>query len=183
MTLPNLLTLFRIAIIPILVLLFYKEGEKYDLIKAALFALACFTDFLDGYVARVRGEISTLGRFLDPIADKLLISATLLMLVGVDRISGLTLLPAVVILCREILVSGLREFLSSLDIRLPVSNLAKWKTGIQMLALILLLLGDIPLFPFLTFGTVGVVLLWIAAFLTLVTGYSYFKESILHFKD
>lgn len=183
MTLPNILTLFRIAVIPVLVLLFFKKGETYDLIKAALFSLACFTDFLDGYVARIRGEISTVGRFLDPIADKLLIAATLLMLAGVDRISGISLLPAVVILCREILVSGLREFLSSLDIRLPVSTLAKWKTGIQMFALIFLLLGNISLFSFLTFETIGLFFLWAAAFLTLVTGYSYFKESIFHFKD
>ncbi len=183
MTLPNLITLFRIAVIPILVLLFYKEGEKYDLIKAAFFALACFTDFLDGYIARIRGEISNLGRFLDPIADKLLIAATLLMLVGVNRISGLSLLPAVIILCREILVSGLREFLSSLNIRLPVSNLAKWKTGIQMLALISLLLGNIPFLSFITFEVIGLFLLWIAALLTLITGYSYLREGILHFKD
>lgn len=183
LTIPNLLTLFRIAVIPILVLLFYKEGHFYDWVKAVLFVLACITDFLDGYLARIRDEISTLGRFLDPIADKLLIAATILMLVGVGRISGITLLPAVIILCREILVSGLREFLSSIDINLPVSNLAKWKTAIQMGSLTFLLLGKASFISFFTFEDIGIVLLWSSAILTLMTGYTYLKEGILHFKD
>ena len=126
--LPNLLTLLRIVFIPIVGALFYLQSSTGHYIAAALFILACVTDYLDGYYARIYHQVTDLGRFLDPIADKLLICSTLLLLVGFDQIKGLSLIPAIVILCREILVSGLREYLAEAHLSLPVSALAKWKT-------------------------------------------------------
>ena len=178
-SLPNLLTLSRIGVIPAIVALFWFDGDVARWVMLALFTLACLTDFFDGYAARSMGMISNFGRFLDPVADKLLVSAVLLMLVAFDRIVGLAILPALVILCREILVSGLREFLAEIKVGVPVSRLAKWKTGIQMLMLGFLIVGDAApaAIPAVLIGEVG---LWIAAGLTVVTGYDYLKTGLVH---
>ncbi len=134
--LPNILTVSRILSIPVLIcLLLFIDDPLGSWLAFSAYTYACITDFFDGYLARAWHQQSAFGRFLDPIADKLLVAAVLLALVGIDRISGLLVLPAAVILCREILVSGLREFLAEVDVSVPVSKLAKWKTGIQMLAL------------------------------------------------
>src|SRR5690606_18446116 len=134
-----------------------------------LFAVAAFTDFLDGYIARATRQQSALGRFLDPVADKLLVAAVLLMMAGFGQIQGLVILPAVVILCREIMVSGLREFLAGIQVGVPVSQLAKWKTFLQMVAIGFLIVGDAgpAALPVRLIGETG---LWIAAALTLITG-------------
>ncbi len=178
-TLPNLLTFFRIGLIPVIVCLFYFARPLSNWIAASIFILACITDYLDGYFARTLKQTTRFGVFLDPIADKLLVAATLLMLVGFGRIQGLTLIPAVIILCREILVSGLREFLAEVHVSVPVTQLAKWKTAIQMIALSLLIIEDIPgfLIPIDTIGTFG---LWVAAFLTLITGFDYLRAGLKH---
>ncbi len=177
--LPNLLTLSRIGVIPILAMVIYVNQPATRWIALALFTLAGITDYFDGYLARNRGQVSALGRFLDPIADKLLVAAVLLMLVGVDSIAGATLLPALVILCREVLVSGLREYLAEIRVRLPVSKLAKWKTTIQMVTLGFLIVGDAgpDALPVQAIGDVG---LWIAATLTFITGYTYLSEGLKH---
>ena len=173
---PNLLTISRIAAIPVLVALFYLEGDVWRWIACVLFSAAALTDFFDGYLARAWSEQSSLGRFLDPIADKLLVAAAILMLVAFGRIAGLVVLPALLILCREILVSGLREFLAELNVGLPVSRLAKWKTSIQMTALGFLIVGDSGprLIPVQWIGEAG---LWTAALLTLITGYDYLRAA------
>lgn len=178
-SLPNLLTLSRIAVIPALVALFYVEGDAARWIACVLFVIAAVTDYLDGLFARRRSQISAFGRFLDPIADKLLVSAVILMLVATDRIAGLVVLPALIILCREVLVSGLREFLAGLNVGLPVSRLAKWKTMLQMVALGFLIVGDAgpAAVPVQLIGEAG---LWIAALLTLVTGYDYMRVGFGH---
>lgn len=178
-SLPNLLTLSRIAAIPVLVALFYMEGDAARWVSCALFSLAGVTDYFDGLFARRRSQISAFGRFLDPIADKLLVSAVILMLVATDRIAGLVVLPALIILCREVLVSGLREFLAGLNVGLPVSRLAKWKTMLQMVALGFLIVGDAgpEAVPVQLIGEIG---LWIAALLTLVTGYDYMRVGFGH---
>ena len=178
-TLPNILTLLRIAVIPGMVALFYLESEWGAWLACGVFAVAGVTDFLDGYFARLRGEQSAYGRFLDPVADKLLVASALLMLVGFGQITDLVILPALVILCREIMVSGLREYLAGLRVSVPVSELAKWKTTLQMIAIGFLIVGDSgPAdWPVRTIGEVG---LWIAAVLTLVTGYDYFCAGMRH---
>jgi cardiolipin synthase len=180
--LPNLLTLSRIAAIPLLVALMAWHTAGADLAACALFALAGFTDWLDGRIARQRKLQSELGRMLDPIADKLLVGATLMALAGLNRLSPLGLYPAIVIMCREILVSGLREYLAELAVRLPVTRLAKWKTGLQMVAIGTLLAGDpgaarlglaaVPV------GAIGEAMLWVAALLTLVTGWDYLLAGV-----
>lgn len=181
-TLPNLLTLSRILVIPPIVALFWVDGEWPRWTALGLYAMACITDFFDGYLARTRGEISRFGRFLDPVADKLLIASVLLMLCAFGRISGFAILAAVVILCREMLVSGLREFLAELRQGLPVSRLAKWKTTIQMFSLGFLIVGTAsPIWiPSVTIGEIG---LWAAAVLTLITGYDYLVIGLRHMKD
>ncbi len=147
----------------------------------AAYTFACITDFFDGYLARAWHQQSAFGRFLDPMADKLLVAGVLLVLVGIDRFSGLTVLPAAVILCREILVSGLREFLAEVQVSVPVTTLAKSKTFIQMLALGFLLVGPSgPDFGPLTTTEIGVWGLWGAAILTLVTGYDYLRAGLRH---
>ena len=175
-SIPNLLTISRVVAIPVIVALFYVEGREWQWLACALFSAAAITDYLDGYFARAWREQSAFGRFLDPVADKLLVAAVILMLVAFDRISGLSVIPALVILCREILVSGLREFLASLQVGLPVSKLAKWKTMIQMVALGFLIVGDSgpAWIPVEFIGDVG---LWTAAILTLVTGWDYLRAS------
>ena len=174
-TLPNLLTLSRIAAIPLLVGAFYLAPPWSEWVACGLFAAACVTDWLDGYLARRWQQHSAFGRFLDPIADKLLVSVALMMLVAFRRLPMPTLLPALVILSREILVSGLREFLAGLRVSLPVSRLAKWKTGIQMVALGTLLIDDAGPVPL---AAIGQGLLWMAAILTLVTGYDYLRAGL-----
>ena len=182
--LPNLLTLSRIAAIPFLVVTFYIESPVGNWLGLGVLAFAGITDFFDGYVARAWAQQSMLGKFLDPIADKLLVAALLLMLVGSERIAGLAILPTVVILCREILVSGLREFLADVRVRVPVSRLAQWKTTLQMLALGFLVVGPVgPMFgPFST-TEIGVAGLWLAAVLTLVTGYDYLRTGLIHIDE
>lgn len=176
--LPNILTYSRILIIPLLVVVFFFHSKTSDLICAVLFFYASATDFFDGYLARAWHAHSNLGKFLDPIADKLLISTCLMLLVG-SQPGRADILPSLAILCREILVSGLREFLAELHISVPVSTLAKYKTAAQMLAIFLLLLG--PSFPFLQ--TTGDLLLWVAAILTLVTGYAYLRTGLKHLAE
>ncbi|MEN8236212.1 MAG: CDP-diacylglycerol--glycerol-3-phosphate 3-phosphatidyltransferase [Pseudomonadota bacterium] len=175
--LPNILTLMRIAAIPIVIGLMYLPGPFSDVFAVSLFIAACFTDYLDGYFARIWQQTSALGRFLDPIADKLLVAAILLTLVELERIKGVALIPALIILGREILVSGLREFLAELHVPLPVSRLAKWKTALQMVALSCLLFHPAT-FPELFLPTLGLTGLWVAALLTLITGYDYLKASV-----
>ena len=183
-SLPNLLTLSRIAAIPALVVLAWPRQPATDLAACADFSLAAATDWLDGHIARVRNETSRLGRMLDPIADKLLVGCALMLLVGLGQLSTWGLLPAIVIMLREILVSGLREFLAGLAVGLPVTSLAKWKTGAQMTALGMLLAGDgsarLLGLPWLPVGLLGEVLLWIAAILTLVTGWDYLRAALGH---
>ena len=178
-TLPNLLTLSRIVAIPLVIATFYLPEPYGPWIGCGLFVLACFTDWLDGRLARLWKQQSELGRFLDPIADKLLVSAILFMLVALHRVSQPTIFPAIVILSREILVSGLREHLAGLKIRVPVSRLAKWKTGIQMAAIGVLLVGNAGPAS-LPVTLIGEVLLWLAALLTLVTGYDYLRSGLAH---
>jgi cardiolipin synthase len=181
-TLPNLLTLSRILAIPLVIATFYLPTPVGPWLGCALFAVAGFTDWLDGKLARLWQQQSELGRFLDPIADKLLVAATLFMLTAMGRISAASVLPALVILSREILVSGLREHLATIRVRVPVSRLSKWKTGIQMAAIGVLLVGNAgPIFLPVQF--LGEVLLWIAAALTLVTGYDYLRAGLAHMTD
>ncbi len=178
-SLPNLLTLSRILAIPLVVATFYVSGDSARWFCCALFSAAGITDWLDGHVARRWEQQSELGRFLDPIADKLLVAATLFMLTATDRLWGLTILPALVILCREILVSGLREYLAGLSVSVPVSRLAKWKTAIQMVAIGVLIVGDAG-WHVLPVVTIGETLLWLAAILTLITGYDYLWAGLSH---
>lgn len=186
-SLPNLLTLSRILAIPGLVALLFFDAPLYRWLACGLFVLAAVTDYFDGYFARAMGQISAFGRFLDPVADKLFVAAALLMLVHAERVSELSVLAVLVILCREILVSGLREFLAGAAIGLPVTTLAKWKTGIQMVAIAVLIVGDAgngvlnPLLNLtLPITVIGEALLWAAAGLTLITGYDYLRAGIRH---
>jgi len=182
--LPNLLTLSRIGFIPILVALVALRTPGGDVAACAVFAVAGLTDWLDGRIARHRQLLSDLGRMLDPIADKLLVGATLMVLAGQGRLPYQGLYPAIVILCREILVSGLREYLAGLSVGLPVTGLAKWKTGLQMAALGTLLAGDtgaaVLHLSFLPVGVIGTVMLWAAALLTLITGWDYLLAGLHH---
>lgn len=182
LSLPNLLTLSRIAVIPLVVATFYMDGVWPRWLACVLFVAAAITDWFDGYLARSRNEVSVLGRFLDPIADKLLVGAVVFMLSAFDRIDAASILPALVILLREILVSGLREYLAELRVGMPVTRLAKWKTGVQMVALPVLLVGDAGpaiLHP-KALGEFG---LWLAAILTLVTGWDYLRAGLGHMRD
>ncbi len=179
-SLPNLLTLSRILVIPLVVASFYVSGDYARWFACAVFSAAGLTDWLDGHMARRWEQQSDLGRFLDPIADKLLVAATLFMLAAKGRFSTeWALLPALVILCREILVSGLREYLAGLRVGLPVSRLAKWKTGIQMVAIGVLIVGDAGP-AVLPIAAIGELLLWVAALLTLMTGYDYLRAGLTH---
>jgi CDP-diacylglycerol--glycerol-3-phosphate 3-phosphatidyltransferase len=183
-SLPNLLTYARIAAVPALVACFFwLEGDWIFWTATAIFVAASITDFLDGYLARAWQQQSRLGRMLDPIADKLLVATSLLMLVSVGIIGGWSLWAAVVILCREILVSGLREYLAEFQLSVPVTRLAKWKTAVQMVAIGILLSGPAgdELVPGIL--TLGLLCLWISALLTLYTGYDYFRAGIGHLID
>ena len=176
---PNMLTLSRIGAIPLIIATFYIEPHLGNWIGLAVLVYAGATDFFDGFVARVMAQQSALGKFLDPIADKLLVGSLLVMLVAFDRIPGIAVLPAIVILCREILVSGLREFLAGVKISMPVSRLSQWKTGLQMTVLGFLLVGPAgPMFGSFSTTEIGVAGLWIAALLTLITGYDYLRAGL-----
>ncbi|MFM6854075.1 MAG: CDP-diacylglycerol--glycerol-3-phosphate 3-phosphatidyltransferase [Sphingopyxis sp.] len=183
-SLPNILTLSRIFAVPILVGLLWSPGwEPGWLIGFALYCLMGITDYFDGYLARAQGTVSKLGVFLDPIADKILVAAVIVLLVGTRHeaaaIQGVHLIAALIILLREIAVSGLREFLAGLSVSVPVSQLAKWKTTFQMVALgALILAGGLPQYLFIK--QVGIISLWAAAVLTLVTGWDYLRVGMKH---
>jgi cardiolipin synthase len=182
--LPNLLTISRILAIPLLVLFVALQTPWGDIAACALFSAAAITDYFDGKIARDRQITSDFGRMLDPIADKLLVGAALMLLAGFDRLHDVALLPAIVIMLREILVSGLREYLAGLRVGLPVTRLAKWKTGFQMGALGTLLAGDTGAavigLGFLPVGLIGELMLWAAAALTLATGWDYWVAGLRH---
>ena len=180
LTLPNLLTLSRIVTVPLLVwALWWPQWELGYAIGFAIYCLMGVTDYFDGYLARAQGAVSKLGIFLDPIADKIMVAAVLLMLVATRDIADLNLIAAIVILIREIAVSGLREFLGSLQVSVPVSRLAKWKTTFQMVALGALILGGaLPGWAWI--HQLGLVSLWAAALLTLVTGWDYLRVGLRH---
>jgi cardiolipin synthase len=190
--LPNILTYARIIAVPLVVVCFFMEGhlKSSDFARwsaLAIFVLASITDYLDGYLARAWKQTSNIGRMLDPIADKLLVSTCLLLLAAdTDHrggIAGWSLWAAIIILCREILVSGLREYLAALKVSVPVTQLAKWKTAIQMVSIAFLLLGPAgdKIVPYWT--NVGITLLWISAIVTLYTGYDYFRAGVKHIID
>lgn len=181
--LPNILTYARILAVPALVGCFFLEGDLANWSALAVFVSASITDFFDGYLARIWEQQSSLGRMLDPIADKLLVSAALLMLVAAGTIASWSIWAAIVILCREILVSGLREFLAELQVSVPVTQLAKWKTTGQMVALGFLLAGPAgdKILPYNT--DIGIGFLWLSALLTLYTGFDYFRAGIGHLFD
>ena len=187
-SLPNLLTYARIIVVPLVVLCFDLEerGKSTDLARwsaLGLFIFASVTDFFDGYFARAWQQTSSLGRMLDPIADKLLVAACLLLLAADGTIAGWTIWAAIVILSREILVSGLREYLAELKVAVPVTQLAKWKTTVQMIALGFLLAGPAGDKVFYYCTETGIILLWIAAAITLITGWDYFRAGIAHMED
>ena len=181
---PNYLTIGRIIIVPIFVISFYLPGFYGDVIPFSLFIVASFTDFLDGLLARMFKEESKLGELLDPIADKIIVAAALILLVMNGTIKNYEVIAAIIILTREILISGLREFLAIGRIKLPVSNLAKYKTFLQMFSISILLTGEtgnkIINFQDYNAQTIGIILLWLSAFLTLYTGYEYLKKGIDH---
>ena len=186
LTLPNLLTLSRILAVPILVFLLWKPAPWDYAITFVLYCIVGITDYFDGYLARAQGQISKLGQFLDPIADKIMVAAVIIMLMASRRADGdapiiqdWTVIPALVIMLREIIVSGLREFLAELKVSLPVSRLAKWKTTFQLVSLGALILGGaIPAEHWI--HLVGVTALWAAAALTLVTGWDYLRVGLRH---
>ena len=187
-SLPNLLTYARIVCVPLIVLCFFTKGYFAESEAARWWALGIFiaasvTDFFDGYLARAWQQTSTIGRMLDPIADKLLVAAVLLLLSAHGTIAGWSLWAAIVILCREILVSGLREYLAELKVSVPVTQLAKWKTTLQMVAIGFLLAGPAgdKVLPHTT--EIGILLLWISAIVTLYTGYDYFRAGLRHIED
>jgi CDP-diacylglycerol--glycerol-3-phosphate 3-phosphatidyltransferase len=185
LSLPNLLTLSRILAVPILVFLLWRPAPIDYAITFVLYCLVGITDYFDGYLARAWGSISRLGQFLDPIADKIMVGAVLIMLISsrkanpVPEIAGLHIIAALVILLREIIVSGLREYLAGLQVSVPVSALAKWKTTFQLVALGALILGGaLPHWAWV--HDLGIVSLWAAAGLTLMTGYSYLRTGLRH---
>ena len=173
--LPNMLTFSRIIVIPVIFLSVYIHSFWWGVLAAILFIVASITDYFDGYLARARGEASALGRLMDPIADKLLVASALVVLLAKPEMvyTKLSYIPVIVILCREILVSGLREFLREVNVGMPVTRLAKWKTGFQMTALSMMLLKGVWYW-----GGIGEILLWIAGVLTFITGYQYFQKSL-----
>ena len=182
MKIPNILTIGRIIIVPIFVISFFLPGFFGDLIPFFLFVLASFTDYLDGLLARLFKEESKLGELLDPIADKILVAAALILLVMNGTIKNYEVIAAIIILTREILISGLREFLAKLSVTMPVNSLSKLKTFLQMLSIAILLTGEsgnkIINFQDYNAQTIGIILLWLSAFLTLYTGYDYLAKGI-----
>ena len=184
-SLPNLLTYGRIVAVPLMVLCFFVEGRLVasDFARwtaLAIFVIASITDYFDGYLARRWQQSSELGRMLDPIADKLLVSVALLLLAAEGSIAGWSLWAAIIILCREILVSGLREHLAGVKVSVPVSQLAKWKTTLQLIAIGFLLAGPAgdKIMPYIS--ETGIVLLWVSALITLYTGWDYFRSGLRH---
>jgi cardiolipin synthase len=179
LTLPNLLTLSRIFAMPVLVLLLWHPSSTDFAIGFVLYSLVAITDYFDGYLARAQGTVSKLGVFLDPIADKIMVATVIVMLIVTHVIDGLPVIAALIILIREIAVSGLREFLADLRVSMPVSQLAKWKTTFQLLALgALILAGAAPQQAWI--GWFGLFSLWMAAGLTLVTGWDYLRVGLRH---
>ena len=185
LSLPNLLTLSRIFAVPILVFLLWRPLPIDYAVTFVLYCIVGITDYFDGYLARAQGSISRLGQFLDPIADKIMIAGVLVMLISSRKanpepeIAGLHIIAALIILLREIIVSGLREYLASLQVSVPVSQLAKWKTTFQLIALGALILGGaLPHAPWV--HSVGIISLWAAALLTLITGYDYLRTGVRH---
>jgi CDP-diacylglycerol--glycerol-3-phosphate 3-phosphatidyltransferase/cardiolipin synthase len=185
LTLPNILTLSRIVAVPLLVALLWRPGWYDYALTFALYCLVGITDYFDGYVARAQGTVSRLGIFLDPIADKIMVIGVITMLVSTRQplaepvIHGFHIIPALIIVIREIAVSGLREFLAGLQVSVPVSKLAKWKTTLQFVALgALILAGAVPQWPWV--HAVGLVSLWAAAALTVVTGWDYLRTGLRH---
>lgn len=186
LSLPNLLTLSRILAVPILVFLLWRPTPIDYLITFVLYCIVGITDYFDGYLARAQGQISRLGQFLDPIADKIMVAAVLVMLMASRKADGAapiienwSVIPAIVILLREIIVSGLREFLAPLNVSVPASKLAKWKTTLQMVALGALIFGG-AFEESAWIHQVGLASLWSAAILTLVTGYDYLRIGLKH---
>jgi cardiolipin synthase (CMP-forming) len=190
-SLPNILTVFRIVIIPFLIASFYLEAALYHWVAAILFLIASITDYFDGYLARTLKAQSKFGKFFDPMADKLLVTAAILMLVHFGDIGKYDIFPVLAIVCREIMVSGLREFLAEINVSVPVTAVAKVKTGVQMTAIVLLLLGvegpNIEQVEQMTSISltvlIGRVLLWVAALLTIITGYAYLKAGMKHINN
>jgi CDP-diacylglycerol--glycerol-3-phosphate 3-phosphatidyltransferase len=185
LSLPNLLTLSRILAVPILVFLLWRPSPVDYAVTFVLYCVVGITDYLDGYLARAQGLTSRLGQFLDPIADKIMVAAVLIMLISsrkanpVPEIASLNIIAALVILLREIIVSGLREYLAGLQVSVPVSALAKWKTTAQLVSLGALILGGaVPEIPWV--HDVGIICLWIAAALTLISGYDYLRTGLKH---
>jgi len=186
LTLPNILTLSRIFAVPILLFLLWHPGWFDYALAFGLYVLMGITDYFDGYLARAQGTVSKLGVFLDPIADKIMVAAVIVMLVAFDSVAtrqplivGVHVIAALIILLREIAVSGLREFLAGLQVSVPVSKLAKWKTTFQLVSLGAIILGGaVPQHP--QVGWIGLVCLWAAAVLTLLTGWDYLRAGIRH---
>lgn len=183
--LPNLLTYARILAVPLIVLCFYMEGrvrptDWWRWVAVGIFVVASITDYFDGYIARIWEQTSNIGKMLDPIADKLLVSAALLLLAYDRTIDKWSLWAAIIILCREILVSGLREYLAALKVSVPVTQLSKWKTAMQLVAIGFLLAGPAgdQVLPYTT--EIGIALLWVSAIVTLYTGYDYFRAGLKH---
>lgn len=188
LNIPNMLTYGRILAVPLIVLCFFVEGRLHGSDFArwtalGIFIVASLTDFLDGYLARIWDQTSNIGRMLDPIADKLLVASVLLLIAADGTIAGWTIWAAIIILCREILVSGLREYLAALKVSVPVTWIAKWKTALQMIALGFLLAGPAgdKVLPYNT--EIGIGLLWISAVITIYTGYDYFRAGLRHVVD
>tara|TARA_B100001540_G_C15795179_1_gene637311 strand:- start:537 stop:1085 length:549 start_codon:yes stop_codon:yes gene_type:complete len=176
----NILTLLRIIVIPVIVICIYLKNPVYGWLGFVLFCLASITDYFDGYIARIRNEITNFGTFLDPIADKLLVAAVILILTSKEVIADWETIPALIILLREIAVSGLREYLAGIKVSVPASRISKIKTSIQLIALALLILieSGVSIIPILLIGKLA---LWIAGILTLYTGYDYLKSGLRHF--
>ena len=175
LNLPNILTISRILLIPVVFATMYYDCQYTRWFACVVFVIAALTDLLDGWVARSTNQVSSYGRLLDTIADKLLVSSTILMLAGSNRLSSLAMIPAVLILCREIMVSGLHSFVAKYNAELKVTSLAKWKTVVQMFALPILIVGNDDVTN-INFAPLGEVLLWVAGFLTVITGYDYLKK-------
>ena len=178
-TIPNIITIIRIILIPIILYLLFSENPNIVLLAGGLFIISSISDYFDGYLARVLNQSSKLGTLLDPIADKLLIASVIVVLVDTNVISNLHVIPAIIILLREIAISGLREFLAKMNTDMPVSRLAKYKTTFQMVSLSILIISlGFQLNDFL--WSLGLVTLWIAAIITLLSGYNYMAKGLKH---
>ena len=183
-SLPNILTYGRVVAVPVVAaLLFWPDEHWLRWAALGVFAVAAITDFFDGYLARMWSQQSAMGRMLDPIADKLLVVSCLLMLVADGQIAGWSLWAAMIILCREMLVSGMREFLAELRVGLPVSTVAKWKTTVQLIAIGFLIAGPAGETVLPGNTQIGLTLLWVAALLTLYTGWDYMKAGMKYVED